>query len=270
VPVLAHVGWKVLETGEGYAKAILPLNYESTNQHGTHQAALMVLAGDYTGGIALATLLRGVPIIGVHPQRSDNGAALWLVSVDITYKTPSASALVIASRFAPDEFARIRRRYFQGKQCLESVRVVSESEGIEVAAATFSYFLKQSACLRPQSPQARMNILFSHRVKASARLNRKLLSSIRQLMGNVDSVLWVDLVAKSVIDRTSGFAEVENFVSGMEKLGEPFIFGLEDAAVYFSTLGLEVASRAPSNVYRPGLTDPVFRLYEFFLLRARR
>jgi acyl-coenzyme A thioesterase PaaI-like protein len=63
VPVLHHIGWKVLETAEGYAKTILPLNYESTNQHGTHQAALMVLAGDYTGGISLATLLRGVPFI---------------------------------------------------------------------------------------------------------------------------------------------------------------------------------------------------------------
>ena len=107
VPVLQHIGWKVLETDEGYAKTLLPLNYESTNQHGTHQAALMVLAGDYTGGIALATLIRGVPIIGVHPQRSDNGAALWLVSVDITYKAPSAGDLVITSRFAPEEFERI-------------------------------------------------------------------------------------------------------------------------------------------------------------------
>ena len=36
VPVLQHIDWKVLETGEGYVKTLLPLNYESTNQHGTH------------------------------------------------------------------------------------------------------------------------------------------------------------------------------------------------------------------------------------------
>jgi hypothetical protein len=46
-PVLHHIGWKVLETAEGYAKTILPLNYESTNQHGTDQAALMVLGLSY-------------------------------------------------------------------------------------------------------------------------------------------------------------------------------------------------------------------------------
>jgi methyltransferase (TIGR00027 family) len=428
VPVLGHVGWTVLETGEGYAKTLLPLNYESTNQHGTHQAALIVLAGDYTGGIALATLLGGVPIIGVHPQRGDNGAALWLVSVAITYKTPSAGDLVITSRFAPDDCDRIRRRYFKGKQCLETVRVIFESEGIEVATATFGYFLRQSACLKPQSPEARMNILFSHRVKASARLiagvramentelnplyhdvysrvaagghgellanrftailpqlrqmvsartknaddclleslnngtkqlvfvgvgfdlrvfrlldeqrdiqifeldlpymlaereklmariedlphlrrtsvginlqledlqkrlrengfnpalssffilegasmyfeeivNREIFLSIRQLMENGASLLWVDMVARSVIDGATGFTEVENFVSGMEKLGEPFVFGVENPAVYFSNLGFEIVSRTPSNVYRPALTDPVFGLYEFFLLR---
>jgi hypothetical protein len=70
-----------------------------------------------------------------------------------------------------------------------------------------------------------------------------------------------------VIDGTTGSGEVESFLRGMEKLGEPFIFGVEDAALYFSSLGLEIASRTPSNAYRPELTDPVFGLYEFFLLR---
>jgi methyltransferase (TIGR00027 family) len=428
VPVLQHIGWKVLETGEGYAKTLLPLNYESTNQHGTHQAALIVLAGDYTGGIALATLIRGVPVIGVHPQRSDNGAALWLVSVDITYKAPSAGDLVITSRFAPEEFERIQRRYLRGKQCLEAVRIVFESEGNDVATATFTYFLRQSSYLKPQTPEARMNILFSHRVKASARLiagvramgstepnplyfdpysrvaagvhgellakrftgilpqlrdmvsartkdadncflksiakgtkqivfvgvgfdlrafrllngerniqvfeldlpymlaerekllarienlphvqrksiginlqledfaqrliengfdpslpsffvlegasmyfeeavNKKIFQSLGELMDNAGSLLWVDIVAQSVIDGAAGFPEIQSFLSRMEKLGEPFIFGVEDPTIYFSNLGFEIASRTPSNAYRPELSDPVFMLYEFFLLR---
>ena len=431
VPVLQHIDWKVLKTGEGYVKTLLPLNYESTNQHGTHQAALMVLAGDYTGGIALATLLRGVPIIGVHPQRSDNGAALWLVKVDISYKVPSAGDLVITSRFDPEEFERIQCRYIRGKQCLETARVVFESDGNEVATATFSYFLRQSNYLEPQTAEARMNILFSHRVKASARLiagvramesvepnplyfdaysrlaagthgellarrftailpqlrhmvsartkdaddwllksikegtkqivfvgvgfylrtyrllngqrdvqvfeldlpymlaerekllariedlppvqrkavginlkledlgqrliehgfdpalasffvlegasmyfeeavNRKILSSLRLLMGNVVSLLWVDIVAKSVIDSTTGFPEVQSFLNGMEKLGEPFVFGVEDPAIYFSRFGFEIASRTASNAYRRELSDPVFGLYEFFLLRRTK
>ena len=50
VPVLKHVGWFVREVRDGAAASCLPLNEESTNQHGTHQAALLMLAADYTGG----------------------------------------------------------------------------------------------------------------------------------------------------------------------------------------------------------------------------
>jgi hypothetical protein len=78
VPVLGHVGWEVLDVAEGFARTLLPLNEASTNQHGSHQAALMVLAADYTGGIALGTLFRGCPIAGVHPRAAREGAALWL------------------------------------------------------------------------------------------------------------------------------------------------------------------------------------------------
>ena len=102
VPVLRYVGWKVTETAQGCARTILPLCEASTNQHGTHQAALVALAADYTGGIALATLLRGIPILGVHPQPSDNGASLWLVSLHVTYRIPSTGDLLVSvSRASP-------------------------------------------------------------------------------------------------------------------------------------------------------------------------
>ena len=101
-------------------------------------------------------------------------------------------------------------------------------------------------------------------------VNGKILASLRQLMGNVDSLLWVDIVAKSVIDGTTGHAEVESFLTGMEKLGEPFIFGVGDAALYFSRFGFKIASRTASNVYRRELSDPVFGLYEFLLLRRTK
>ena len=67
VPVLEYADWTIEEVGHGYTRSLLPLNPQSTNQHGTHQATLMALAADYTGGLALATLLRGDPIVGVHP-----------------------------------------------------------------------------------------------------------------------------------------------------------------------------------------------------------
>ena len=72
IPVLQWTGWRVTEVEEGCCTTELPLNHATTNQHGTHQAALLSLSADYTGGLALATLLRGVPFAGVHPCNEDN------------------------------------------------------------------------------------------------------------------------------------------------------------------------------------------------------
>lgn len=60
---------------------MLPLNKETTNQHGTHQAALVSLSADYTGGLALATLLRGVPLGGIHRCRNEESARISNVSL---------------------------------------------------------------------------------------------------------------------------------------------------------------------------------------------
>ena len=68
------------------------------------------------------------------------------------------------------------------------MKVVFESEGNEVATATFSYFLRQANYLEPQTPEARMNILFSHRVKASARL----IAGVRAMESMEPNPLYVD------------------------------------------------------------------------------
>ena len=67
VPVLDFVKWRVSFIEQGRAHTVLPLISSSTNQHCTHQAALLFLAADYTGGIALASLIPNWPVIGVHP-----------------------------------------------------------------------------------------------------------------------------------------------------------------------------------------------------------
>ena len=85
IPVLKWTDWHVKEVQEGSCTTVLPLNHATTNQHGTHQAALLSLSADYTGGLALATLLRGVPFAGVHPCNEDNSAALWLAAMDVRY-----------------------------------------------------------------------------------------------------------------------------------------------------------------------------------------
>src|SRR5690349_5391904 len=57
VPVLDYVKWRVSFIEQGQARSLLPLISPSTNQHCTHQAALLFLAADYTGGLALASLI---------------------------------------------------------------------------------------------------------------------------------------------------------------------------------------------------------------------
>src|SRR3954452_8683715 len=170
VPVLENVGWSVVETRPGYARTRLPLNRPSTNQHGTHQAALIALAADYTGGIALGTLLHGVPVLGVHPQVNEEGAALWLVGIKITYRRPSVGDLYASALIADDDAARIRRKYAAGEQAIIPLEICLESEGEQVGTATFSYYLRQSKALKPRSAADRPNALHAHRIKASARL----------------------------------------------------------------------------------------------------
>ena len=68
---------------------MLPRSVESSNQHIAHQAAVILIAADYTGGVALGTLLHGAPLVGIHPQKTDYGASLWGAKADIKWIKPS-------------------------------------------------------------------------------------------------------------------------------------------------------------------------------------
>jgi hypothetical protein len=89
VPALRFLDWSIEEIGRGFAVTRLPLNVQSSNQYITQQAALMLLAADYTGGIALCTLFRNAPVIGFHPQLTDYGAYLWGAAANIKWLRPS-------------------------------------------------------------------------------------------------------------------------------------------------------------------------------------
>jgi hypothetical protein len=78
VPSLCFLNWRIYRIERGFAETCLPLNVASSNQFITQQAALMLLSADYTGGIALSTLFRGVPVIGFHAQDDDYGAYIWV------------------------------------------------------------------------------------------------------------------------------------------------------------------------------------------------
>jgi methyltransferase (TIGR00027 family) len=426
VPVLDSVDWSVLETAPGHARTVLPLNRESTNQHGTHQAALIALAADYTGGIAIATLLNGVPVLGVHPVTDDQGAALWLVGMRITYRRPSVADLSASATIATEDAGHIQQKYTAGDPVIIPLEIRLESEGEPIGTATMSYYLRQSKELRPQASGDRLSVLYQHRVKASARLiaglradaagpfdagnqagydalaagqhgkllaqrftallpplrelvvrrnhhidhllaaaldgglqqlvlvgagldfralrtprgsglrvfeldlpemlaerarvvrhfgsipevsrtevpinlehddvaaalrragfdsgasslliyegmsmyfperiNQAILSSLRELLNHPSSLVWLDIVAEAVVRNSTGRVEVEQFIRGMAKLGEPFVFGLDDPAPFLERCGYAIQGDS-SLASGPGGTDnPLFDLYRFYVL----
>jgi methyltransferase (TIGR00027 family) len=170
VPSLAWVDWRVTEIEEGRAVTVLPLNANSTNQHGTHQAALLALAADYTGGAALTSLIRGVPFVGVHPQVDTEGAAMWLANFDVKYQQPSTSDVVLTAEIPQAKWDRIRRRYRAGQMVLEEVEISFESEAGRIATGKCTYVLKQAKKMRPTTINAVPNAIFAEQTKASARL----------------------------------------------------------------------------------------------------
>ena len=170
IPVLDHSGWAVDKVDEGFCQSVLPLNTPTTNQHGTHQAALISLSADYTGGVALSTLLRGVPIAGVHRCCEEDSASLWLASMNVKYKVPSSGHLTGTCRVDAEKAESIRRRYFCGKRVMVTLEIEFSSNGDQVAVAEMKYFAQPTKQLMPQPGSKNRSTLFSHKLKASARM----------------------------------------------------------------------------------------------------
>jgi methyltransferase (TIGR00027 family) len=171
VPVLEFVQWKVTRVEPGLAESVLPLNPPSTNQHFTHQAALFLLAADYTGGIAVGSLLTGWPVVGVHPVCSDQSMSLWLLKGEVKYLRPSVADLTALAIVEPARHARIRRRFLDGRPVIETVNVQFRNADVKVAEATLTYFARQSEKLRCDgaSPE-KVNILYELKLTSSAEL----------------------------------------------------------------------------------------------------
>jgi methyltransferase (TIGR00027 family) len=171
VPVLKYLNWTVTDTGRGFAESILPLNVSSTNQHITHQAAVILIAADYTGGIALGSLLHQVPLVGIHPQRTDYGAYLWGAKADIRWIRPSADDLLCTARIPEGRHEQIVRRFFSGRRVLETVRVDMTNRGDLVAEANITYWVQDTYALRQNAfDENKVHVLYDHRQKTSAQL----------------------------------------------------------------------------------------------------
>lgn len=171
VPVLDFVQWSLTSIAPGVAVSVLPLNPQSTNQHFTHQAALCVLAADYTGGTAIASLLPGWPVVGVHPVTSSQSVSLWLLRVEIKYLRPSVGDLTVTARIEEGLLDRIRKRFLKGQTVIESLPIELRNGDVPVAEATLTYFARQSDRLRTESVSSgRVNSLYELKLTSSAEL----------------------------------------------------------------------------------------------------
>jgi methyltransferase (TIGR00027 family) len=172
VPVLDYVQWKVATVEQGAAHTMLPLISPSTNQHCTHQAALLFLAADYTGGIALASLIPNWPVVGVHPVAPlEKSMALWLVKGEIKFFRPSVGCLEIVAEVEEERHDRVRKRYAAGKPILETLTVRFRNGSVVVGEAAMTYYARQSEKLRSDgSDPDKVNILYQHKLISSAEL----------------------------------------------------------------------------------------------------
>ncbi len=168
VPALEACEWQITHAEPGVCESLLPLNPATTNQHGTHQAALISLSADYTGGMALVTLLRGVPMAGVHVCQPNESASLWLASMNVRYIQPSTGHLIGRCRIPEKEMQLIVERYAKGKRVLVTLPVEFESNGQRVAEAEMAYFVQPTIQLLDTSKQP--SVLFQQKIKASARM----------------------------------------------------------------------------------------------------
>jgi methyltransferase (TIGR00027 family) len=169
VPVLKATEWGIISVEPGFAQSMLPLNHETTNQHGTHQAALISLSADYTGGMAFATLLSEAPLAGIHKSNPEKSASLWLISMNVRYLKPSTGHVVGTCQVPNDLAAKICKRYRQGKRVAASLVVDFHSNGDLVAQGELKYFAQPTRTLLGATDGKR-SPLFNQKLKASARM----------------------------------------------------------------------------------------------------
>ncbi|MEM7475723.1 MAG: SAM-dependent methyltransferase [Planctomycetota bacterium] len=184
VPALEAVAWRVESVEEGGAQTILPLLEASTNQHGTHQAALIGLSADYTGGIALASVLNGVPFAGIHPCDKQNSASLWLADMSVRFLSPSTGHMRGICNISDDLIDRIRGRYFSGKKVFVSLPVEFRSNDELVAQAEMKYFVQPSIQLEIDEQGTAISPIVATKIKASARM----IAGVRAQSPNFESI----------------------------------------------------------------------------------
>jgi methyltransferase (TIGR00027 family) len=92
----------------------------------------------------------------------------------------------------------------------------------------------------------------------------RLLAGVRRCLLHRESLLWMDLVHRQVMDGTTGFESGDRFLEGMQSLGEPFTFGIDDPTPLFGRAGLTLRQKVSSAFHHADSIDPIFSFYDFW------
>lgn len=171
VPALDFLDWKITAVERGYTETVLPLTPNASNQYITHQAALMLLAADYTGGLALASLLHMVPIIGFWPSVDDNAAYMWGAKAHIHWFAPSCHNLTCQATIEKDKWEMLAKRFANSNKVVVTIPVKMFNGKKLVAEADFTYWVQDINGLKRNAFDVqKINVLYEHKTKTTAKL----------------------------------------------------------------------------------------------------
>jgi len=171
VPVLDFIDWRITAVERGHAETVLPLNPSSSNQYITHQAALMLLAADYTGGTALASIFHMIPITGFHASDNDCAAYMWGAKATIHWFSPSCQDLICKASIEKNNWEMLAKRYLANQKVIATIPIMMYNGEKLVAQADFTYWTQSLEGLKRNAFDIeKINILYEHKTKTSAKL----------------------------------------------------------------------------------------------------
>lgn len=96
--------------------------------------------------------------------------------------------------------------------------------------------------------------------------NARTLAAVASLMQHPESRLWIDHVQSEMFTRRKQWPAVDRFLDSIERMGEPFIFGVPDAASWLENFGLKVThDQDTGETFLDLPQDVVYPLYRFVI-----
>lgn len=171
VPLLEFIDWEILDIRRGYVETKLPLHVNSSNQYLAHQGALQLLAAEYTGGLAIASLFHLTPVIGFMEAKSDKSIYLWGAKASIKWFTPSCNDLICKASVPPQDWADLARRIHNHQKALYTLKIDLYNGNKKVAEADVTYLAQDIEGLRKDAyDPEKINVLYHQKIRTTAKL----------------------------------------------------------------------------------------------------